>query len=400
MGQTQDTPQLPYDLSDEYRPEPPKPPEPPFWQDGSIRIGIHTSIAGDIAEALETAHQLGANAVQIFSASPRMWPPRGFGPSAQASNLRSIVRSPGTAGLRGGARISAADAERFRSRRAALGLGPLVVHDNYLINLASPDRVLRARSIQALHSEVVRALALGTDFLVVHPGARRGNSLAQALEDLAAALRLAMRGLNLGTLRILLENSAGQGTSLGASFAELKQILDACAELPLGVCLDTAHLFAAGYDIRTAERLEQTLEAIERGVGFERVFLVHVNDSKAQVGSRLDRHEHIGRGRIGLEAFRRLLNHPLLAGRAFILETPIDKPGDDRRNLRTLWRLVGVKARQARHGGNAPGARDRLRPKRKRTNTAVTAPQRTRRRERRGRSGPGGLRSAKRKARR
>src|SRR5580692_8929476 len=185
------TPELAYDVSDEYRPEPEPIPEPPAWQDGSIRIGIHTSIAGDIAGALDSAAKLGANALQIFSSSPRMWP-------------------------RGGSRIAEADAARFRSRRAELALGPLVIHGNYLINLASPDRVLRTRSIQAFHGELVRATALGADYIVAHPGACCGSTMQDALSNIADGLRQAARGLKLDGLRILLENTAGQGTCVGS----------------------------------------------------------------------------------------------------------------------------------------------------------------------------------------
>lgn len=306
-----------YDASDEYRPEPPPPPEIPAWKDGSLRIGIHTSIAGDIVDSLEIAHGLGANALQIFSSSPRMW-------------------------IGGSARISAADAQRFRDRRRALKLGPVVVHDNYLINLASANPVLRTRSVQAFHQEVVRALAIGADFLVAHPGAARESERSAAVAAIAQGIRQAVRGLKLGDLRILLENTAGQGTSVGSRFEELRDIMLACSDLPLGVCIDTAHLFATGFDIRTSEGLDSTLQLIDRTVGLASVAVVHMNDSKVALGARVDRHEHIGRGKIGLEAFGRILNHPLLAGRAFILETPIDKPGDDRRNVAALWKLVGV----------------------------------------------------------
>lgn len=306
---------------DEYRPEPVPPPPMPAWMDGSIRIGIHTSIAGDVVSALETASRLGANALQIFSASPRMW---SRGPS--------------------GSKVADEGARRFRARREELGLGPLVIHDNYLINLASPERVLRVRSIQAFHDEIVRAVALGADFLVAHPGSGRGAGMNAAIAAIADGLKQAARGVNFESLRILLENTAGQGSSVGSRFAELKEIIDQCPELPLGVCVDTAHLFATGHDLRRAEGLESALREIDRTVGLKRVFIVHVNDSKAALGSRLDRHEHIGKGKIGREAFRRIVNHPALAGRAFILETPIDRPGDDRRNVETLWKLVGMKA--------------------------------------------------------
>jgi len=329
MAEEQHRSSLVFDAADEYRPEPPPPPEIPAWKDGSLRIGIHTSIAGDITGALEIAHGLGANALQIFSASPRMW-------------------------ARGASRISDADANRFRRRRTELGLGPLVVHGNYLINLASPDRVLRARSVQAFHQEIVRAVALGADFLVAHPGSGRESGTERAVAAIAEGLKQAARGLKVGELQILLENTAGQGTCVGSRFTELAAILDACADLPMGVCLDTAHLFAAGYDVRTAEELERALAEIDRTLQLERVAVVHVNDSKTPLGSRVDRHQHIGKGKIGLEAMRRILNHPLLAGRAFILETPIDKPGDDRRNVAALWKLASREVTAKRGIGMKP----------------------------------------------
>jgi deoxyribonuclease IV len=319
----------PYDVSDEYRPEPEPIPQPPAWQDGSFRIGIHTSIAGDIAGALDSAAKLGANALQIFSSSPRMWP-------------------------RGGSRIAEADATRFRARRSELALGPLVIHDNYLINLASPDRVMRTRSIQAFHDELVRAVALGADFLVAHPGSGLGTDKDQAISEIAQGMRQAARGMKLGSLRILAENTSGMGSAVGARFEEIKAILDQTGDLPIGVCIDTAHTLEAGYDITTEEGLETTIAAVDRTVGLDRVYVLHVNDSKTPLGSRVDRHEHIGRGKIGLKAFGRILNHARLGpglqglpGRAFILETPIDRPGDDRRNVRALWDLVGVSVKQA-----------------------------------------------------
>jgi deoxyribonuclease IV len=308
--------ELTLDDADEYRPEPPPAPEIPSWKDGSIRIGIHTSIAGDITGALDMAHGLGANALQIFSSSPRMW-------------------------VRGPSRISAAEAARFIARRRELALGPLVIHSNYLINLASPSPVLRTLSIQGFHQEIVRAGALGADYLVLHPGSASGTASDTAIATVAESLKQAARGAHLGELQILLENTAGQGSSLGSKFEELKAILDACQNIPLGVCIDTAHLFAAGWDIRGEEGLQAALSGIDRTVGLERVRVVHVNDSRTPLGSRVDRHEHIGKGKIGFDAFRGILNHPLLAGCAFILETPIDKPGDDKRNVATLWRLMG-----------------------------------------------------------
>src|ERR1700722_16086899 len=212
-----------YDVEDEYRPEPALIPKPPAWLDGSFRIGIHTSIAGDIAGSLDIAAKLGANALQIFSSSPRMWP-------------------------RVGSRIAEVDAVRFRARREELGLGPLVIHDNYLFNLACPDRVMRTRSIQAFHDELVRAVSLGADFLVAHPGSCLGSPKPQAISDIADGIRQAARGLKMGGLRSLVENTAGMGSAVGAQFEEIQEILDQTRDLPMGVCLDTAHTFAAGYD--------------------------------------------------------------------------------------------------------------------------------------------------------
>jgi deoxyribonuclease-4 len=292
-------------------------------------VGIHTSIAGDIASSLDTASKLGANALQIFSASPRMWP-------------------------RGISRIAEADAERFKARRAELGLGPLVIHDNYLINLACPDRVMRTRSIQAFHDEIIRAISLDADFLVAHPGSCLGEPVDQAISEIADGMRQAAKGVKLGKLRILIENTSGMGSAVGAKFEELKSILEQTRDLPMGICLDTAHMFEAGYDITTEEGLESTLAAIDRTVGLHRVYVLHVNDSKTPLGSRVDRHENIGFGEIGLKAFGRILNHARLspgatglAGRAFILETPIDEPGDDRRNVRAIWDLLGVSVKDA-----------------------------------------------------
>lgn len=318
-----------YDDEDEYRPEPEVPAGPPAWQDGRPRIGIHTSISRDVSNSLEIARNLGCTALQIFSASPRMWP---------KTASRELVPS--------------AVAAQFRAKRAELKLGPLVIHDNYLINLCSPNPVLRVRSVQTFHDEIVRAIALGAEFLVAHPGSSCGGDRSRAIQQVAQGIRQAARGFQLGGLRILLENTSGMGTAVGSRFADLKMILDACGDVPMGICLDTAHCFHAGYPIHTADGLERTLEEIERTVGLRNVFVLHMNDSKTPLGSRVDRHEHIGQGYIGAEAFERILRHPLLGGRAFILETPIDKPGDDRRNIALLWKMMGVPVEQA------PGARD------------------------------------------
>src|SRR5580700_2562291 len=215
-----------FDPEDEYRPEPEPEPLPPSWMDGSLRIGIHTSIAGSYLNALESARKLGCNALQIFSASPRMW-------------------------QGGSARIPDVDAQAFRMRREELRLGPLVIHANYLINLASEQRMLQTRSIQAFHDEIVRAMALGADFLVVHPGARGEATASQAVATIIESVKQAAKRSQLGGLEILIENTAGMGTAMGSRLEEVAEILQGLSSLPVGACLDTAHLFAAGYDIKT-----------------------------------------------------------------------------------------------------------------------------------------------------
>src|SRR5712664_3948213 len=315
-----------FDPEDEYRPEPEPEPAPPRWMDGSPRIGIHTSIAGGYLNALESAHKLGCNALQIFSASPRMW---ASGPS----------------------RVGEVDAAAFRARREALGLGPLVIHANYLINLAAQQPMLRTRSIQAFHDELVRGIALGADFVVLHPGACGDCRPDQAARLAVESIKQAAKNLPPTSLRILLENTAGMGTALGARLEELGEMLNALHSLQVGACLDTAHLFAAGYDIKSESGLASTLGQIDGAIGLENVPVIHTNDSKIPLGGHVDRHEHIGKGKIGANAFARILRHPRfgsappegLAGRAFLAETPIDEPGDDRRNVAMLWELAGLK---------------------------------------------------------
>ena len=314
-----------FDPEDEYRPEPEPEPLPPAWMDGSFRIGIHTSIAGNYLNALESARKLGFNALQIFSASPRMW-------------------------QGGSARIPDVDAQAFRARREELRFGPLVIHANYLINLASEQRMLQTRSIQAFHDEIVRAMALGADFLVVHPGARGESTTGQAISTIVESVKQASKRAPMGGLRILIENTAGMGTAVGARLEEVGAILGGLRNLPVGACLDTAHLFAAGYDIKSEGGLASTIGQIDGAIGLENVPVIHLNDSKIPLGGRVDRHEHIGKGKIGAAAFARILRHPRfgtaapegLTGRVFVAETPIDDPGDDRRNVAMLWELAGL----------------------------------------------------------
>jgi len=232
--------------------------------------------------------------------------------------------------------------QRFKAARERLDLTPLVVHDNYLINLAACDPALRAKSISGFRAEIERSLAIGAEYLVLHPGSYRGQSLEEGLRTLADSLAEAASRLKSDHLMLLFENTAGSGCAIGSRFeelAELRRVASTRIGFELGFCLDTAHCLAAGYDVAGASGLEKTLAEADHVLGLEHVRVIHVNDSKAPLGSRVDRHEHIGQGYIGMLGFRRILNDPRLRSMAFILETPIDREGDDRRNLLKLKNL-------------------------------------------------------------
>jgi deoxyribonuclease-4 len=208
------------------------------------------------------------------------------------------------------------------------------------VNLAAADETIREKSRASFREEVERGLLLGADYLVVHPGSAKGACEADAIETCAESLRLSCDGLRLNGFRILLENTAGQGECIGHRFEHLREIIERCPELQLGVCLDTAHAFTAGYDIRDEDGLAAAFESLERNVGLLNVRAVHFNDSKADYNSRVDRHWHIGLGHIGSEALRRVACEPRLAHAAFLLETPQDELGDDARNLDRLRSFI------------------------------------------------------------
>jgi deoxyribonuclease-4 len=280
-----------------------------------LRLGLHTSIAKSLEHAGLKAAEVGANTFQIFSASPRMW--RASPPAPSEVKLLARVR------------------ERY-------DLYPLAIHDNYLINLASCSEALRVQSVAAFRGEIERALAIGAEYLVAHPGNCKGHSVEQGIYAVIRSLAEAAQGLNTKKLTVLLENTAGSGAALGSRFEELSIMRQFAAELTdvkIGFCIDTCHCIASGYDLSTAAGLKKTVAEIDRVLGIDNVLVIHTNDSKTPLNSHVDRHEHIGRGHIGEEGFRRILRHPKLRGKAFILETPVDEEGDDARNLETLKRL-------------------------------------------------------------
>lgn len=220
-------------------------------------------------------------------------------------------------------------------------LWPLVIHDSYLINLGSDDPVIRPKSIAAFRGEIERALVIGAEHLVFHPGSAKDSSREETISRVAQGMCEAARGLK-GTLRLLIENTAGQGSVLGSTLEELAEIRNQAQpglDFEIGYCLDTCHSFAAGYDLVSEAGLELFLEGADAILGLEHVPVIHANDSKGSLGSHLDRHANIGAGLIGEAAFGRILNHPRLENQAFILETPVDEPGDDRRNLDKLKEL-------------------------------------------------------------
>jgi len=287
-----------------------------------VRVGVHTSIAGGLENAAHRAHEIGCDTFQMFSANPRGW--KGQDPSPQVS-------------------------ERFRAARAEYGLSPAVIHDNYLINLASADPLIRQMSIAAFRKELERALALGADYLVTHPGSAKNGTATEAMKFCVESVRQAAKGLKLDGLRILIENTAGQGSSIGRTFEEVAEILAGTArELPMGACIDTAHCFEAGYAVHTQAGLDETVEKLESTISLANVRVIHANDSKTAFDSHVDRHEHIGKGQIGKGAFRRIVCHVKLREIPFICETPIDQPGDDKRNLRMMRKLAGELAVSSR----------------------------------------------------
>ncbi len=236
----------------------------------------------------------------------------------------------------------AGEVRRMRQLRERFDLTPLVIHDNYLINLAAADERLRRKSISAFRRELQRAILIGAEYVVAHPGSYRGWTREQAIDAVAASVVQAAAGIRSNGLVLLLENTAGAGSALGSRFEELAEIRRAAQprlDLEIGYCLDTAHCLAAGYDVATAAGLRRTVNDAGRILRLDRVRVVHANDSKAPLGSRVDRHQHIGRGYIGQDGFRRILAHPRLRRKPFILETPVEQEGDDLRNIEMLKKL-------------------------------------------------------------
>lgn len=278
-------------------------------------LGAHMSIAGGVDLAIFRIREIGGESLQIYTKNQRQW--------------RSPVLTEETV-------------QRFRSRHQESGSMPVAAHDAYLINLASPDPVTIRQSVTAFSDELGRASRLGIPFLVAHPGSHLGKGVSAGIKRFVNHLDRAITLAETEDVMVLLEITAGQGTSLGSNFEEIGSMIDRSRfSTLLGVCFDTCHAFAAGYDIRTPETYSATFDSFNQAIGLDRIRFFHLNDSKHPRGTRVDRHEHIGRGKLGLGSFRLLLNDPRFQCHPMVLETPKGKDlQNDRRNLKVLHSLL------------------------------------------------------------
>jgi deoxyribonuclease-4 len=278
-----------------------------------MRFGFHISIAGGFSRIVERAKARGCETIQFFSRNPRGW-----------------KYSP----------LNKKEVEAFRSSVQSSALFPIFLHMPYLPNIASFKSKFYKRSIQSIATDLQRAEQLGAQYLIIHIGHRMESPEDEAIEAVSQAINQAF-GKVKNSITLLMENTAGQGTEIGYNFDQIKKIIEGVEENGrLGVCLDTAHTFEAGYDLSNKEGMEKTLEQFDKMVGLKRLHLIHLNDSKTPLGSRKDRHWHVGEGYIGLEGFRYLINHPLLKHLPGIMETPRKDTVEDLRNMKVIRSLV------------------------------------------------------------
>jgi deoxyribonuclease IV len=276
-------------------------------------LGVHVSAAGKIYESIERAQNLGCNTMQIFSRNPQRW---------RENSLNT------------------ADVEEFRERRQDSKVSPVFIHIPYLINLASSKPGLYTASIKAYIEDMLEADALGADYIVTHMGSHKDTTEQHGIRKLTKALNIILEKTKDLKVGLLLENTSGSGSWLGYKFSHQRKIIQGLkSKQRVGLCLDTAHAYSAGYDIASKEGLDRLLNEIEHQVGLHLLKLIHLNDTKDKLGSHYDRHEHIGKGNIGLAGMKRIVNHPLLKKIPFILETPKRTPQDDPMNLKTVRKL-------------------------------------------------------------
>ena len=278
-------------------------------------LGAHMSTSGGVEQAMRRGQSIGCETIQLFVANPNRW------------------KSPP---------LEDEDIDRFRTAETETGIRPVVAHDIYLINLGSPDRELWEKSINAFQDELERCARLGLPYLVMHPGSHMGAGDEAGLKRIAAALDILRERAPQVAVKVLLETTAGQGTNVGYRFEHLAQIMALVQDKNwLGVCLDTCHIFGAGYELRTREDYGETWRQFNAVLGLDQLHCIHLNDSKGCLGCRLDRHEHIGKGQLGLQPFRFLLNDPRLRHLPMVLETPKGPDmKEDVENLAVLRSLI------------------------------------------------------------
>ncbi|MCQ5361974.1 MAG: deoxyribonuclease IV [Candidatus Methanomethylicia archaeon] len=277
-----------------------------------MRIGVHISIAGSIDRSVERALKIGCNTFQLFTRNPRGW--------SFSDIPEDVVRS-------------------FKERLSKVDISPVVDHMPYLPNLATPNDEVYKKSVDTLKAELERCSQLGIPYLVTHLGSHLGSGEEKGCQRLVSALNSA---LETGPkCMILLENTSGQKNSMGTTFEDIRAIMDRLEEPEgVGFCFDTCHAFAGGYDVKT--RIGEVLDELDKIIGLERLKVVHLNDSKGDLGSHLDRHEHIGLGKIGEDGFRSILSDKRIRSLPLIMETPVDSRRDDRGNIVKVYELAGL----------------------------------------------------------
>ena len=285
--------------------------------DGTVLLGAHMSIAGGVHTAIERAVRIGCTALQMFVKNNNQWK---------------------------GKALSDEDVATYKDALSKARIGPVVVHDTYLINLCASDRSILRKSRDALTDELQRCEKLGVDYLNFHPGAHMGRGEKEGIERIAESLNMIHTRTKGFRVKSVIESTAGQGTALGYKFEQLKDMIDLVDEQErMAVCIDTCHIFAAGYDIVSEEGYHRTFREFDDIIGLDRLVAFHVNDSKRELGSRVDRHEHVGKGKIGLEGFRLIMNDERFVNIPKILETPkSDDMHEDVENMAVLKGLIGT----------------------------------------------------------
>ncbi|MDO8684212.1 MAG: deoxyribonuclease IV [Armatimonadota bacterium] len=284
-----------------------------------MRLGVHVRIAKGLASAVTEAERIGCETIQIFAGNPNAW--RESFPTLEA-------------------------VEAFRNGISRLDIRPVTLHTAYLLNLATSNDLIYSKSVQALKNALERAKLLGAEYVVTHIGSHGGAGFAAGVKRIQEAVTSALAA-SPGSHMLLLEGGSGAGNTIGSTFEQMAVLLNSLTSVGerVGIALDTAHLWGAGYDVSTVHGVNQTLDEFDNMVGLSRLRLVHCNDTRVELGSHLDRHWHIGEGNIGIEGFRTLVNHPALSDLSGILETPMDEPGWDVKNLNLLKSLRGLDSR-------------------------------------------------------